>query len=477
MINRRVYKLVFVVLVAALCNLSCKIQEERKVDEEAGPMNFIVIFADDLGYGDLGCYGNPSIKTPNLDRLAQEGQKWTNFYVAANVCSPSRASLLTGRLPIRNGVYSNIRRVFFPDSETGLPQKEITIAELLKTKQYNTACIGKWHLGHNDGYLPTDQGFDYFYGLPYSNDMDRVAGIGHGNASLNPKVEYFNVPLMKNKEIIERPADQYTITKRYTEESVKFIKENTDKPFFLYLAHSMPHVPLFASQDFQDKSKRGLYGDVVEEIDWSVGRIIKTLKETGLDENTLVIFTSDNGPWAIMNDHGGSAGMLYGAKGTSYEGGVREPAIFWSPKLVKPEVVSKMGSTMDLMPTFMHLADIELPKDREYDGFNITPVLKGEDENPRNEHFYYHGTILFAARKGDYKKYYYKNNPMGYPERMEKLDTPELYNVQLDPSERFDIAKEFPEIMVVIDEMVNTHRATIVKPESELDKFPKKIQN
>lgn len=441
---------------------------------QAKPKNFVVIFADDLGYGDLGCYGNPAIRTPNLDQLAHEGQKWTNFYAAANVCSPSRASLLTGRLPVRNGVYSDERRVFFPDSETGLPPKEITIAELLQEGGYNTACIGKWHLGHLNGYLPTDQGFDYYFGLPYSNDMDPTTDLGHRKACLDPREEYFNVPLMRNTEIIERPAKQNTITKRYTEETIKFIKENKEKPFFVYLAHSMPHVPLFASEQFKGKSKRGLFGDVVEEIDWGVGRIIQTLKEEGLDKNTLVVFTSDNGPWAVLDHHGGSAGMLYGAKGTSYEGGVREPAIFWAPGFVKPDVVSKIGSTMDILPTIANLANLNLPNDRIYDGYDISPVLKGEDVNPRNENLYYHGTKIFAARKGDYKLYYYKNNPMGYPERLEKLEAPKLYNVQVDASERFNLAQDFPEIITAINEMVNKHSAALEKPESELDKYPKK---
>lgn len=251
--------------------------------------NFVIIFTDDLGYGDLGSYGHPTIKTPNLDNMAAEGQKWTSFYVAANVCTPSRAALLTGRLPIRSGIATDGRRVFFPDSEGGLPASEITIARLLQGAGYKTAAIGKWHLGHLPEYLPNSHGFDYYYGIPYSNDMDRTDSLGHFEATTNPKVEYFNVPLMRNTEIIERPADQTTITKRYTREALQFIADNKEQPFFLYLAHTMPHVPLFASEEFKGKSKRGLYGDVVEEIDWSVGQILDALKKEELDEHTFEI--------------------------------------------------------------------------------------------------------------------------------------------------------------------------------------------
>lgn len=315
--------------------------------------NFVVVFTDDLGYGDLGSYGHPTIRTPNLDEMAAEGQKWTSFYVAENVCSPSRAALLTGRYPIRNGITTDgRRRVFFPDSKGGLPPGEISIATLLKAKDYQTAAIGKWHLGHLPEYLPTNHGFDHYYGIPYSNDMDRTDSLSHFEATTNPKIEYFNVPLMRNSEVIERPANQNTLTKRYTEEAMQFIEDNSDTPFFLYLAHTMPHVPLFVSEKFRGKSVRGIYGDVVEEIDWSVGQIKKKLKEEGLEENTLVIFTSDNGPWAVLRQHGGSAGPLYGAKATSYEGGMRVPAIFWWPGTIEPAVITDLGSTLDLLPTF-----------------------------------------------------------------------------------------------------------------------------
>ena len=307
--------------------------------------NFIIIFTDDQGYGDLGVYGHPTIKTPSLDRMAFEGQKWTSFYVAASVCTPSRAGLLTGRLPVRSGMSSDKRRVLFPDSKGGLPETEITIARMLKTAGYSTAAIGKWHLGHLPQYLPTSHGFDHYYGIPYSNDMDiqeEIKGYDDYFAIFNdPKVETFNVPLMRDTFIIERPAEQTTITKRYTQEAVKYITENKEHPFFLYVAHSFPHVPLFTSEEFKGKSERGLYGDVIEEIDWSVGEILKTLKEEGLDKNTLVVFTSDNGPWLIFGTNGGSAGLLYGGKGTSYEGGVREPAIFWWPETIQPAVISK----------------------------------------------------------------------------------------------------------------------------------------
>lgn len=475
-LNRPFYKLLALPMVITGitgCNLENTGKDKQTANDKP---NFVIIFVDDMGYGDLGCYGHPTIQTPNIDQMAAEGQRWTNFYVAANVCTPSRAGLLTGRLPIRNGMDTNKRRVFFPDSDGGLPQSELTIAKLLKEADYQTACIGKWHLGHLPEYLPTSHGFDSYYGIPYSNDMDPTTDLGHRKACLNPKIEYFNVPLMENTEIIERPANQHTITKRYTEKAVAFIKGNKEKPFFLYLAHSMPHVPLFASEDFRGKSERGLYGDIVEELDWGIGQILTTLKEEGLDNNTLVVFTSDNGPWVVMDHHGGSAGLLYGAKATSYEGGMRVPAIFRWPGKIEPAVIhNKIGSTLDLLPTFSKLAGTSLPDDRIYDGYDISPVLNGEaDVSPRDEMFYYHGLQLFAARKGDYKLYFFKNNPEGYPERMEKLEDPELYHIQHDPSERFNLAEENREIVEEIKEMIQNHSSTIEPVENQLDKI---IQN
>lgn len=432
--------------------------------------NVIIVFADDLGYGDLGSYGHPTIETPTLDRMATEGQKWTSFYVADNVCSPSRAALLTGRYPIRNGMTTDGRRVFFPDSDGGLPPSETTIAEVLKSRGYSTAAIGKWHLGHLPEYLPTNHGFDYYYGIPYSNDMDRTDSLGHFEATTNPKIEYFNVPLMRNTEIIERPADQRTITKRYTQEAVRFIEENEDGPFFLYLAHTMPHVPLFVSEDFEGRSERGMYGDVVAEIDWSVEQLLSTLEDLDLVENTLVVFTSDNGPWTVLRQHGGSAGLLYGAKATSYEGGMRVPAIFWWPGRIDPAVITDMGSTLDLLPTVAGLAGASLPTDGTLDGYNLSPVLLEETPSPRDEMFFYHGTRLFAARQGDHKLYYYENNPHGYPERLERLDTHRLFNVAHDPSERFDLIDRQPSVVQRIEAMVADHQAGVEPVESQLDR-------
>lgn len=433
-------------------------------------INFVIIFTDDQGYGDLGCYGHPTIKTPNLDQMAYEGQRWTSFYSAANVCTPSRAGLLTGRLPIRSGMCSDRRRVLFPDSDGGLPQTEITIAALLKAKGYRTAAVGKWHLGHLPRFLPTRHGFDSYFGIPYSNDMDRVSTLPGRDAIMNAKAEYFNVPLMRNERIIERPADQNTITRRYTEEAVKFIQENKKNPFFLYVAHSLPHVPLFASKDFKGRSERGLYGDVIEEIDWSVGQILAALKEEKLDKNTVVVFSSDNGPWVLYDEHGGSAGPLYGAKGTGYEGGQRVPAIFWGPGRIQPAVVSQIGSALDILPTVANMADVALPDDRKYDGYDLTAVLTGNGDSPREEMLFYHGTRIFAARKGDYKLYFYENNPDGYPERMKKLDTLRLFNLQHDPSEKYDLAKTHPEITDEISAFVTRHRATVDSVGSQLEK-------
>ncbi|MES2692843.1 MAG: sulfatase-like hydrolase/transferase, partial [Verrucomicrobiota bacterium] len=271
------------------------------------PPNVVVIFTDDLGYGDLGCFGHPSIRTPHLDAMATAGLRFTDFYSAAEVCTPSRAALLTGRYPPRSGMAGN-RRVLFPDSKGGLPKDEITIAEALKTKGYATAHIGKWHLGIHAGSRPQDQGFDFTLGIPYSNDMDSRPGLPRGSSgSATPPQDGWNVPLVKNGEIIEKPVDQTTITKRYTEAAVAFIKEKRAQPFFIYFAHTMPHVPLFASKEFKGKSLRGIYGDTVEEVDWSVGQVLEALRSNGVAENTLVIFTSDNGPWLTQGAQGGSA--------------------------------------------------------------------------------------------------------------------------------------------------------------------------
>ncbi len=455
---------VFCILLLLFTCLQAAAQKNRSIE------NFIILFADDQGYGDLGCYGHPTIRTPNIDRMAAEGQRWTTFYTAENVCTPSRAGLLTGRLPIRNGMYSDNRRVLFPDSDGGMPASEITLAELLKGAGYHTAAIGKWHLGHLPPYLPTSNGFDSYFGIPYSNDMDRIPSVNAREAIMNPRIEYFQVPLMRNEEIVERPADQNTITKRYTEEAVKIISENRKKPFFLYLAYSLPHVPLFASQNFRGKSERGLYGDVVEEIDWSVGEILRTLKKEKLDKKTLVVFTSDNGPWVLWDENGGSAGPLYGAKATGYEGGQRVPAIFWAPGKIKPKVITDMGSTLDLFPTIATLAGLTMPPDRKYDGYDLTGVLMRGEESPRKEMLFYHGTRIFAARKGDFKLYFYENNPSGYPERMRRLDTLKMFNLQHDPSEKYNVAGQNAGVMEEIKDLVRQHQATVEHVDTQLEK-------
>lgn len=434
---------------------------------EAKP-NIVVIFCDDMGYGDLGVFGHPTIQTPNLDRMAAEGQKWTSFYAAAPVCTPSRAALMTGRLPVRSGMCSETRRVLFPESSGGIPADEILLPEVLKAQGYATACVGKWHLGHLPQYLPTRNGFDYYYGIPYSNDMDRDQSVPAEKAFNSATSENFNVPLMRNEEIIERPADQTTITRRYTEEAVAYIRANKEKPFFLYLAHNLPHIPLFRSPAFEGKSRRGLYGDVIQEIDWSVGQVLDTLRNEGLAENTLVLFTSDNGPWLPHKLQAGSAGLLRGGKGGTCEGGMREPAIFWQPGTIAPGVVAEMGSTLDVFATACALSGAALPADRVMDSHDLSPALYGTGPSPRTTMFYYRDTTVYAVRQGPFKAHFQTRDDYG-DATVTSHNPPILYNVEQDPGEHFDVSADHPEAIASIQAELAAHNAALVRGKDQLE--------
>jgi arylsulfatase A len=432
--------------------------------------NVVIIFADDLGYGDLACYGHPTIRTPNLDRMARQGMRFTSFYVAESVCTPSRTALLTGRYPLRSGMCHDTRRVLFPDSTGGLPASEVTIAALLKAVGYATLCVGKWHLGHLPEFLPTRHGFDSYFGVPYSNDMDRMADAKLGKDIFwQPASKYWNVPLMRDDKIIERPADQHTLTKRYTEEAVQFIRKSKDRPFFLYLAHTMPHVPLFASKEFAGKSKRGLYGDVIEELDWSVGQVLDALRAEDLAENTLVIFTSDNGPWLIFDLHGGSAGLLRDGKGSTWEGGMRVPCIMsWPGQIPAGKSTADIAATLDILPTVAKLAGAKAPADRTLDGLDLSPLLLESGKSPRETMFFYRGVRLFAARQGPYKAHFMTQPAYG-PGKAEAHDPPLLYHLEHDPSEKHDVSRKHPDIIAAIRQAVAAHQAKMMPGANQLE--------
>ena len=429
--------------------------------------NYIVIFVDDMGYGDLGVYGNPTISTPHLDKMAYEGQKWTQFYSAASVCTPSRAALLTGRLPVRSGMASSKNPVLFPNSLSGLPTTELTLAEKLKEKNYKTAIVGKWHLGHTKNYLPNNHGFDYYFGIPYSNDMDKINNNNYWSEYENKELssDSYNVPLMENFDIIERPVDQTTITSRYVDKTLQLINNYKNDNFFIYLSHTLPHIPLYASKRFLGKSKRGLYGDVIEEIDYGVGLIINELKKLNLDKKTIVVFTSDNGPWLVYKSHSGSAGLLRNGKGTTWEGGVRVPTIFWGAN-IKPGLINEIGSTLDIYTTFLALAKIDTQKNMIVDGYDLSETLLRKKESQRDEMFFYKGDELFAVRLGDFKLHLKTTDWFKEPK---KHNPPLLFNLNIDPSEKFNISSKNPEKVKKILELIKVHNLRLVRGKNQLD--------
>ena len=456
------------------------------------PPNVIILFADDLGYGDLGSYGNPNIDTPNLDDLAAQGQRWTDFYVASPVCSPSRGALMTGNYAERSGLYGRTRAVLFPNEQGRIPDSVTTLPEALKSAGYATAIYGKWHLGDQPEGLPTRHGFDQWLGIPYSNDMDWMIGPtspelfaagargerdfvvnaikNRKQYSLDPKNEYWDIPLIQSAisadgyedVIVARPPDQSLITRLLTTQSVNYIEQQTNsgKPFFLYLAYSMPHVPIFASPEFDNVSRGGRYGDVVTEIDWSVGQIRAALEAQGIAENTLLIFSSDNGPWLSMDQDSGSAGPLRNGKATTFEGGSRVPAIFWWPGTIKPKVEHGIGTVMDLYATILSLVGIETPAE-VVDSIDLSPALFGQ-ASPRDSFAYYRSGELFAFRKGNYKAHFITQGAYGMPPAREIHQTPLLYNLGDDPGEKFDIAERKPEMLEYVLESVRLHQSNMV---------------
>jgi len=490
------------VLLGLLIIASCSMDHEANgapsnARVEPTRPNIVILFADDLGYGDLGSYGHPYNRTPNLDAMAREGQRWTDFYVAAPVCSPSRGALMTGKLPNRSGLYGRQIPVLHPNDSAGMPARELTLAEALRDQGYRTALIGKWHLGDAPDVLPTRHGFDYFFGLPYSNDMDWVGHMAleeilalsaQGNRKtvqkdivsrkakyFDPRIEYWNVPLLRSRdtdagfvdELVERPVDQRTLTRRYTEEAQRFIRESGDQPFLLYLPYNMPHTPLFRSASFVGRSLGGHYGDVIEEIDWSVGQIRSVLEEEGLDRQTLVIFSSDNGPWLAMQHHSGSAGLLSNGKGTTFEGGMRVPGIFWWPGTIKPALVSDIGSTLDVFATALSLAGASAPEG--IDGMDMSTTLKNGAPGPRDSIAYYRAGELQAFRKGPYKIRLVSEGAYNLPPKRIVYETPVLYHLGQDPAEKFDIAAEHPEVVSDLMEALAAHQAGMESREPIFD--------
>ncbi|MBN1851503.1 MAG: sulfatase [Pirellulales bacterium] len=439
------------------------------------PPNVVIIYTDDQGYADVGCFGAQDFKTPNLDRLAQQGRKFTSFYVAQPVCSASRTALLTGCYPNRLGIHGALG----PRDQHGISADETTLAEICKSRGYTTAIFGKWHLGCQEMFLPPNHGFDEFYGLPYSNDMwpwhPRVAHLT--DIAERRKKGYPDLPLIEGTTVVHSevaPEDQMRFTRQFTERAIGFIDRNHDRPFFLYLPHPMPHVPLFVSERFDGTSVQGRYGDVIQEIDWSVGQIMETLARHDIEDDTLVFFASDNGPWLSYGDHAGSAGILREGKGTTFEGGIRVPCIMrWPGHIPAGTVCDEPLMTIDILPTVTQLIGAELPK-HKIDGKDVWPLLAGEEgaKSPQETYcFYYHKNALQALRSGKWKLHFphkyatlagqeggrdgtpvsYSQQEIGYA----------LFDLEIDPGETTDLAEKYPDVVARLKHLADTIRSEL----------------
>jgi len=436
-------------------------QNDSKIQKRSDRPNVVLILTDDQGYADAGVFGATGFETPYLDQLASEGALLTNYYAPQAVCSASRAGILTGCYPNRIGIHNAL----MPNSDKGLHPDETTIADMLKERGYATAIFGKWHLGDAPELLPTNHGFDEYFGIPYSNDMWPL------HPQQGPVFNFGPLPLYENTQVIDTLTDQSQLTTQLTNRAVDFINRKKDDPFFLYVAHPQPHVPLYVSEKFKGKSANGLYGDVIMELDWSVGQILQALKENGLEENTLVIFTSDNGPWLAYGNHAGNAGDLREGKGTAWEGGQREPFIVkYPPRIQGGSIVDVPVMGIDLLPTIANLTGADLPE-RTIDGKDVMPLLTQEStESPHEAYFFYYDVNqLQGVRYGDYKLYFEHTyrTMAGQPQGKDglpgdytylTLDEVELYHLPTDPGERTNIAEKHPEVVAQIKALANEMR-------------------
>lgn len=438
--------------------------ENRSIPGPESRPNIVIIFMDDMGYADIGPFGAKGYSTPHLDRLAQEGRILTDFYVAQAVCSASRASLLTGCYNVRIGIQGALNH----QARHGISAKEVTLAEIVQSKGYATCCIGKWHLGHHPKFLPTQHGFDEYFGLPYSNDMWRL----HPTAGKH----YPPLPLLDGQRIVDPDVtaeDQNQLTRLYTERAVQFIEKNKDRPFFLYLAHTMVHVPLAVSEQFRGKSGRGLFADVMMEVDWSVGQIVAAIRKHGLEKKTFLLFTSDNGPWLSYGDHAGSAGPLREGKGTTFEGGVRVPTIFWWPDVIPASSRCRTPAmTIDILPTVAFLVGADLPP-HPIDGKNIWSLLVGPENasSPQEAYYFYWGEHLQAVRMGRWKLHFphdYRTlagQPGGAggqpaPYKIAHIELA-LFDLETDPGEQVNLADKHPDIVAKIQALADKMRSEL----------------